>query len=418
VNIRFLIALAAILFSALPSLAQTNEGWDARFFPTTNANVRVYDSSNVVYASDVIISQMIYAVNERYVAATKINTWDVFDNFEINYGEYIRRPEVALAEVKQGIKNIASSFVRSYSLANFSPDTIVYYNRINILFELDLPADFFEVTPVRNLMGNSSFSTNAADYGWDGAYRCLNLLTTTFEEGVFARYEQRQTCSIFGAGLSDSADGAFRVFDPPDLVGSYSIQDYAGRYESPTNINAQTLIFDYGRKTYRSILQTLFNQFPHIVTNSVAQVFEVQNFSFDIYPSPGNFAPRGFTVCPPDYAYALPNQEVAEDFTISCVSNTTYSRAGELVYFENLVNNQHIYPLPEFFTEGEGLRCSAQQILAAMTCYVQFEEFEQSIIIGCDGSEDIYSSANDFKSAQTESSVNFDHIVTWGFQYK
>jgi hypothetical protein len=418
VNIRFLIALAAILFSVLPSQAQTNVGWDTRFFATTNKPVRVHESNVVIYASDVIISQMIHAVNERYVATTKDSTWAVFDTFQINYKFYIRKPEVALHQVKQGIKGVLSSFVQSYSTTNFSPDTIVYYDATNILLQLELPLDFFDVTPVRNLMGNSSFSTNSAAYGWDGAYRCINLLTNTFETGVFARYEERGTCSISGAGLSENETGVFNVFNPPELRGFYGIQESSSSYNSPTNITAQTTRFDYGKKTYRTISENLFDEYPYIVTNAIAKTFDFEGFAFDMFPSPDNYSTRGLDVCPTNYAYALPNQDVYDQISQNCVSNVPYVASGQITYTESLLNNGYVYPLPQSFTEGGGLRCSASQILASMQCYRQFEEFDQSIILGCDGDTEIFSGADEFKNAQTAATINFAHIVAWGFQYK
>jgi hypothetical protein len=418
VNIRFLIALAAILFSALPSLAQTNVGWDTRFFATTNKPIRVHESNAVIYASDVIISQMIHAVNERYVATTKDSTWTVFDTFQINYKFYIRKPEIALIEIKQGIKQILPHFVQSYSETNFSPGTIVYYNSTNILLQLGLPPDFFDVTPVRNLMGNSAFATNSVAYGWDGAYRCINLLINTFESGVFAKYEERGTCSISGAGLSENETGVFSVFNPPELEEFYGIQESSSSYNSPTNITAQTTRFDYGKKTYRTISENLFDEYPYIVTNAIAKTFDFEGFGFDIFPGPENYSPRGFNVCPRNYAYALPNQDVYDQISENCVSNVPYVASGQITYTESLLNNGYVYPLPQSFTEGGGLRCSASQIIASMQCYAQFEEFDSSVILGCDGDTEIFFGADGFKNAQTAATINFANIVTWGFRYK
>jgi hypothetical protein len=424
VNIRFLIALAAILFSALPSSAQTNEGWDARFFPTTNASVRVYDSSNVVYASDVIISQMIYAVNERWVIANRFSesqnqqTWETYQFFALNYPIYVRRPEQALANVKDGLKRILSVYVKSYNETNFLPDTVEYYNSTNILTETGLPPDFFDVIPVRNLMGNSSFSTNAADYGWDGAYRIINKLTNTLAAGSFAKYERRGSCDLSGAGLSSSLIGGIQFFSPPQISENYSIFENRTIWLSPETIRKNDLLFDFGKKTYQGMRENIYELFPYLLTNATAKTFQTEFSGFQVYPDPQNFPGSIFIQCPPDYGYALPNQGVVDTYTEICTSNTVWRQGESLTFFEPLFNSGIVYPLPQQFAAPATLICGAAQILADIECYANFEEFDSTIITACDGVTDIYAGAATSASASTETTIQFVNIVSWGFQYK
>jgi hypothetical protein len=418
VNIRFLIALAAILFSALPSLSQTNSGWDDRFFPTTQKPLRVKDGEGIVFASDVIISQMVYAVNERWIIAYKEQetpanrTWSKYQNFETLYPQYIRKPETALEDVKSAISSILFSYVRSYDEDNFVPELVEYYTLETLLIDADLPENFFEFTPVRNLMGNSAIGTNSA-YGWDGAYRCLNLLTNTLEIGVFAKYENRVICEISGSGLSDGFDSR-QALDFPQLSFSYGASENLQRWDSP-GVDSATKSFDYGKKTYRTISSEVFEQHAYVVTNAIAKPFQTVSVNFDLEPGAESFF--AFVSCPEDYFFEYPNKDVVDQFSALCASNTQYQEFDEISYSDKIISSDYVYPVPNTFTEAESGPCNASSILSAMKCVVLFQASDQTFISDCEQESDI-GSGDRYKRASTSASASFVNIVSWGFKYK
>jgi hypothetical protein len=185
---RFLIALLAILFSALPSHAQ----WDSRFWPANEKPARVGGIFNRVYQSDVITSNIYRAVDERIWAITKTSG--------ISYDEYpygSRFPERSLEELKFILRPYVKEFLDQsrFPLPN-QPSSVVqsqtndlivltYWNETNLLNYCQLPLDFFTYTPIRNLAGHPGIGsanwTNSAAYGWDAMRKVLTNLIYTYE---------------------------------------------------------------------------------------------------------------------------------------------------------------------------------------------------------------------------------------------
>jgi hypothetical protein len=197
VNIRFLIALAAILFSALPSFAN----WDSRFWPTSESSPRKYEGATVVFQADVVTSNIAYAVGERHDAAFLEGSGESIASDII--GWLPRKPENALIEAKQNILQFLPYYIdQTRSMSNNNPATavitsLVYWNITNILIHCNLPTNFFEYTPVRNLAGHEGTGaghwTNSAAYGWEATRKVLTNLIYTYQlEGLLPKEERKE----------------------------------------------------------------------------------------------------------------------------------------------------------------------------------------------------------------------------------
>jgi hypothetical protein len=197
VNIRYLIALAAILFSA-----SSNAAWDLRFFPTTNAPLRIGGD----FAFDVVSSQMVWAVNERVWAAEGEGNWLYFYEYELS--KPVKFSEVVLQEAKNKTRSILGKFLDMTKTTN-GPNNLVYYEESDLLNQLDLPGDFFERTPPRNLMGHDWPTSNTSrllgkNYGWNGLYRVLTNLTHTYQRNGIVLLDNLST-NVITCALNNPA---------------------------------------------------------------------------------------------------------------------------------------------------------------------------------------------------------------------
>jgi hypothetical protein len=183
VNIRFLIALAAILFSALPSLAN----WDNRFWPASEKPARVGSGTNRIFQANVITSNIAAAVRERFEAVAGEEIIYVEEDI-LAYGE--RFQERGLVEAKQFIKQTLTGFLDQTRFPSpNSPSSaqitnLVYWSVSNILVHCNLPTNFFDYTPPRNLAAHPGITSTNIDYtqyGWDATRKVITNLIYTYE---------------------------------------------------------------------------------------------------------------------------------------------------------------------------------------------------------------------------------------------
>ena len=182
-NIRFLIALAAILFSALPSLAN----WDNRFWPASEKPARVGSGTNRIFQANVITSNIAAAVRERFEAVAGEEITYVEEDI-LAYGE--RFQERGLIEAKQLIQGTLNRFLDQTRFTSpNSPSSaqitnLVYWSVSNILVHCNLPTNFFDYTPPRNLAAHPGITSTNIDYtqyGWDAMRKVITNLIYTYE---------------------------------------------------------------------------------------------------------------------------------------------------------------------------------------------------------------------------------------------
>jgi hypothetical protein len=442
VHIRFLIALAAILLSALPSAAQTNGGWSGLFFPTTNAPLRVSTTNGIIFASDVIVSQMFYAVNERYVALSG-NKFYGFDAFTNQSSFYYRKPDEALSLIKAGLNELIRSgrFIKSYNTNNFDPSTIVYYEDVDS-FDVGLvPSDYFDDEPPspddgsipdppslikRNLMGNSVVSPENAKYGWNTAYTILNSLTKTFEEGNFLTYEIIQECNFSAGPFSDFFNGV-QILDTPEFRGGYFIQDFFERWGGALgfdgvgsieiqNIERYNKTEPRGKLTFKTIPIAMIAEYPYLFSNTFSEAFIKVEAAIDV--EPGQFVSPGDSVlCPPQYNFSYANQDVIEQYQALCATNAPWKFESNIRPDDIFVFGNVVYAIPAAFSFSQPLRCSAKSIISDLKCTLDFGDFESAKIRNCNG-DDALSSGGGYKSASSSASTRYVNIINWGFEYK
>jgi hypothetical protein len=222
------VALLATFIAALPSQA----AWDDRFWPANEKTPRKKDGANWVFQSDVVTSNIYYAVDER-IRAVAITVG-------IGYEEYPYGPRFAdrsLHEMKQllepRIKDYLDQtrFSSPYDPTSAQMTNLIFWNVTNILIHCELPTNFFSYTPPRNLAGHEGTGaehwTNSAGYGWDAMRKVITNLIYTYEpRGVMTN----QTVEFIGEGLSDD-----------QYTPSRSCEDQSGEPEEPTPFSELTL---------------------------------------------------------------------------------------------------------------------------------------------------------------------------------
>jgi hypothetical protein len=211
------VALLATFIAALPSQAQSTNGWDDRFWPANEKPPRAKEVTNWVFQSDVISSNIVYSVKERYDAVEKQDTFDLLEDFLIIP---VRRPDEKLQEAKEVIGQIIGGFLDQtrfptpydptsiiITTTNTSYLQLIYWNETNILSHCELPTNFFSYTPPRNLAGHEGTGaahwTNSAQYGWDAMRKVITNLIYTYEpKGAMIN----QTVEVYKASLNLDGD--------------------------------------------------------------------------------------------------------------------------------------------------------------------------------------------------------------------
>jgi hypothetical protein len=216
-NIRFLIALVVISYSGL-----CNADFDLRFFPTTNTPPRIVEvidgQKTILFQSDVVVTQVLWAIQERTIAATK-EGWKKYDAILLNDQ---RKRENILQEAKDQLFLLIPYFVNTEVFYS-NPDEITFYDATNLLSRYDLPLDYFANTPVRNLMGNSWPNEKTRNdgyfYGWNWMSEIITNLTTTVERGGYMLVTSGRA-TIFQSG------GPLDCFIDPPLSYPNTIESY------------------------------------------------------------------------------------------------------------------------------------------------------------------------------------------------
>jgi len=277
---RLILILAAIF--AAESLEAA--GWDGRFFPTDKGLPRTREITNnvtnIVFQQHVVITSLVAAIDERWLAINFTN-WP--DAWIANNPEYtIRKPEQALEKCRKGIKDLifAGNWFNVSVLTSNTADGSVLnsgnsYTRsnliiaVNALIEADdpesetdpsrreiIPFDYFDpqlsitidgipqsYLPVRNLMG---YSTNRQDigtkYGFLPMSYMLTLLSHKFENnGVLGGTASEQS-QFFSAQVVWPETG------PPPCTGGE-----CGEQNTTSTVDLATVnINGYGGAVYGS----------------------------------------------------------------------------------------------------------------------------------------------------------------------
>jgi hypothetical protein len=412
VNIRFLIALAAILFSALHSDAQTNNGWDNRFFPTINSPLRV----DQVFASDVISSQMVEAVNERWIVAFSTN-WVNYNLAKTN-NYYQRKPEVLLNLIKGAVSNLASSFVFTNALIN-GPTSAIPYTAISLIDSLGIPQDFYTNTPVRGLMGGGAYSA-VNNYGWHGAYQCLNALILTKQDVGFLKRRQDETCDI-SVGFASSSGAISTNYVPPILSGSanstftykkYDVTFLLDLFNKDGGYESRNIV-DFGSAAFYAPPIQYATTYPKLYDENT------EGYTWTLFNGGASINP--YLDVNPFFSYScsdLPNEnmtEILENFSTSNIWVNTeiiYAVNAEIVETNKLVfvSNQSSYgQIPA----GN----SAESLVSQMTCSIGFPEGPASVISTCTGGGEL-AQGDGLREAVVTGETKYSHIIKWGFKYK
>jgi hypothetical protein len=407
---RFLVALAATLFSA-----SSDAAWDSRFFPTTNAPLRVDET----FAFDVVASQMVWAVSERYWAVKKTSGWmyrepgssEFIDAIQWYTNQPPRKYENILLAVKTGVGAIVKDFLDIDAMTN-GPNEIIYHTTTGLLARLSLPQDYFDVIPVRNAMGHDWPTNNPArqsgkDYGWHGLYMIMSNLTHTLEGGFLKEiYEERY--SFVGGPLSCST---LTESNFPRNISSYVGGASANDYFS---IGAYTLapdLFGEGQRIF-------FNQSRSsgVIGRKAAWLYnkEIAGVDFEYLDAA---AQRWVTtVGSVDFSYDF-RQGESFDSIFNAVSNACpelfnpvfipdgESASNTILDDGNLLKTS---PAPAL-----ALPCTAQSLIGIVGSAVQ--ESDSTISSDCAFAE--YFGGNT-RYLEVFANQNYAHILNWNFRYK
>jgi hypothetical protein len=418
VNIRFLIALAAILFSASSSFAT----WDGRFFPTPDKPPRIGSGTNLTFQSDVVSSQIWHAVNERAWAAYKTQ------GLELSYEDFegVRKREEKIQQLKDFLDPLVEAFLDNSVTQH--PTNLTYYTTSELVARLGLPEDFFNKTPPRNLMSHPWGNQTNDIYGWHGLYMVITNLTQTYEGGVFFVYSRRLECSF--SGLSDPVarvpqssflNEDIEVFDPP-VIGSRFFSDGArSRSEDPTGEDSvaseRSTTYTRGKTSYVSIDEAGWSTQSNIVINAINTLWEYAfGGGFDYSPAQeGGSGPEGTVDCVGGNNREPGFRENLE----SLVEEGQWTQAGSFFYSEHLYLEDFILPIPAQFAQPATSIFSAASILASMSCGLTFDDFDGSVLSGCPDGSDVGSVGFPTgRSASASGSIGHAVFVEWGFQYK
>jgi hypothetical protein len=418
VNIRFLIALAAILFSASYSQAS----WDGRFFPTPDRPPRIGSGTNLIFQSDVVSSQIWHAVNERAWAAYKTQ------GLELSYEDFegVRKREQKIQQLKDFLDPLVEAFLDNSVTQH--PTNLTYYTTSELVARLGLPEDFFNRTPPRNLMSHTWGNQTNDIYGWHGLYMVITNLTQTYENGVFLVYSVREQCSFSGlsdpgnrAQVSGSFSGDSQVFDPPQTGFRFFDEFAATRYDGidayGENPVFQLLQSGYtrGKTSYIAIDEAGWASHSYIVTNAVNNLWEyVFDGGYSYSPGQsGSIGPEGTVECLNDN-----DREPNFGNRLAQLANSNeWVQAGTFIYSGREFLEDFTLPLPSSFAEPATSIFSAQAILNDMSCALTFDDFDGSLLTGCSDSPGTAGFPTG-KSASASGSIGHAVFVEWGFKYK
>lgn len=344
-NIRFLAALAAILFSVLHSQAN----WDDRFWPANEKPVRKSVGSNIVFQKEVVSTNLAMAIEERYWAVNREDT----SIEEDVVGSLPRDSVPALVEMKQITGQLINKFLDQSRFPTPNDPTsivvntptssviqLIYWNQSNILAHCNLPTNFFVYTPVRNLAGHQGFNTASNDvkYGWDALRKVLTNLMYTYENrGVLIN----ETIKDSYSGIVDDPNGGRPgrgCFDDSESDGPYTIPEltiskYAGIVESEESATpTQYAIYDNAGQIIDEVYITTYYGFGSrgfvaaLLGPSTMPILNNNHTAYTFFKENGE-GPEdcGFTPFPPPFPRPVPPRVVpwVSGGTISTKSTTS-----------------------------------------------------------------------------------------------
>lgn len=220
-NIHYLVALLAILFLELPSLAQ----WSTVFWPASGTPERKIIDGSMYFKSDVLTREIIFAVDERRLVLELLSSdegrvsqdWESLvgryygssgtnDANDIRFFDQIPDPlpdDIANLQIaKAELKPIIWAFINTTK--QIHPTNYTHWTVQTILEYCALPTNFFEYTPSRNLSGNKAPTQKMEDdgknYGWDSMKKIINLLTHTVGPATYFERERGIECNGSVAG--------------------------------------------------------------------------------------------------------------------------------------------------------------------------------------------------------------------------
>jgi hypothetical protein len=233
------VALLATFIAALPSQA----AWDDRFWPANEKPPRKYEGTNRFFQAEITTSNIAYAVGERHDAAFLEGAGESIASDII--GWLPRKPENALIEAKQNIVQMLPYYLdHTRSMSNNNPATavitnLVYWNITNILIHCNLPTNFFDYTPVRNLAGHEGTGakhwTNSAGYGWDATRKVLTNLIYTYQlKGLLPKEERKEFSFGFESPTSTVIPQIYRncIYEFSNTVYQLSDLSFNSRMEA------------------------------------------------------------------------------------------------------------------------------------------------------------------------------------------
>lgn len=227
--------LTAILLATFTVASPSQASWDTRFWPASEKNVRFQISTNEtgignwVFQADIVTSNLISALQERHEAVFL----DRFDGSQSILYYIPRRPDNSLQAIKDAVEVLVpyfldqTKFPSSYDPTSAIITNLHYWSVTSILAHCELPTNFFDYTPPRNLAGHigtgSAHWTNSASYGWDATRKVLtNLIYTYQTAGILKTKETKKYSS--GTDQIYLNYGLPRIYDNCDF--SQSITDY------------------------------------------------------------------------------------------------------------------------------------------------------------------------------------------------
>jgi len=415
VNIRYLAALAAILLS-VPFNATAQ--WDDRFFPTPGKPER----ADRVFARDVVITNLADAVNERWMVAFE-QEWE----FASAKRDIIDGPRV-IERSMTFVKNAIVEMVR-YPREIFldmeltqGPSNLVYLTKERLIELCELPTDYFEVTYARNLMGHTNGSpgwVESGKYGFDGAYKALNLLTHTYREGGFHKTAEQQFCNKTYAGNNfNQLIGTNEYLLIAGSSSQYTIRDLVPVDDRPIySGTSEQISGDWGRIVTKMFDPVKVPKLLPVLDESVAETWVLDLSS--VFVSPGfQDGAFGSVECPTGYQFSYPNEHVDNFIAENCGTNAPWTLIGEInMPYSFAAGDPYLFLAAAEVSPPPALpSCSPAGIANMATC-VNVTLASDERLIDCDGNE-IADRPSADKSGQVFGSYKYAHIIDWGFQFK
>jgi hypothetical protein len=429
--ILYPVAALAIWCSALFDASAL--GWDNRFFPTTNASARVMEQdagvTSIVFASDVIVSNMIDAVNERWEVAFRTN-WPYFQSLlntntlRIEYP--VRDPHGVLDEIKLALYTMLGEFV-DMNLTTNGPNDLIFYTPESLAAELGLPPEYLFITPDRNLMDYPSTNpalNNRIGYGWSGAYKIINKLTHTYLQGGFYKLGQGEVCSDgLGQGfervtLMPAGEYVSSLFGFDQAEIGYYYDDTGKFVPMPYYRN----VGDYGQPGSFLYSASHLDSLPSLgfITNTTTTYLWQRAAQYTLEVFPNEFTSYGETYCPPGYAGDFPNSLTMEKYQTLCGTDPTWGRGATISGNPVLMPDGSYYLLE--IEQTISPPCNALDVLDDMQCWTTSEvgDIGAGLCITEDdeGNPIEVFAPFEIKRAYVSGGTIIHSIIDWGFRFK